>query len=94
MTDKQPEALRLADEINKCYEDDDYWLHVAAELRRLHQSEKEGWRYAKELDQERNRLEGINAELVEAVKAALSDDQPYIEKCKASIARATGENNG
>jgi hypothetical protein len=34
---KQPEALRLADEIRQCYEDDDYWLHVAAELRRLHE---------------------------------------------------------
>jgi multidrug resistance efflux pump len=83
-------SLKLADVLEKIY-----GLKVeAAELRRLHQSEKEGWRYAKELDQERNRLEGINAELVEAVKAALSDDQPYIEKCKASIARATGENNG
>jgi hypothetical protein len=36
----------------------------------------------------------VNAELVEAVKAALSDDQPYIERCKAALAKATGENNG
>jgi hypothetical protein len=33
----------------------------------------------------------VNAELVEACKAALSDDQPYIEKCRAAIAKATGE---
>ena len=30
-------------------------------------------------------------ELLEACKAALSDDQPYIEKCKAAIAKATTE---
>lgn len=34
---KQPEALRLADEIEQCYSDDDYWIQVAAELRRLHE---------------------------------------------------------
>ena len=33
---------------------------------------------------ELRRLHEVNAELVEAVKAALSDDQPYIEKCKAA----------
>ena len=32
----------------------------------------------------------INAELLEACKAALSDDQPYIEKCRAAIAKAEG----
>jgi hypothetical protein len=37
MNGQKPEALRLADEISKCYEDDDYWLNVAAELRRLHE---------------------------------------------------------
>ena len=30
-------------------------------------------------------------DLLEACKAALSDDQPYIEKCKAAIFKATGE---
>jgi len=42
-------------------------------------------------DAELRRLHEVNAELVEAVKAALSDDQPYIEKCKAAITKATGE---
>jgi hypothetical protein len=71
MTDKQPEALRLADEFEstKSY----LGAKAAAELRRLHK---------------------VNAELVEAVKAALSDDQPYIERCKAALVKATGENNG
>ena len=43
---------------------------------------------------ELRRLHKVNAELVEAVKAALSDDQPYIERCKAALVKATGENNG
>jgi hypothetical protein len=33
----------------------------------------------------------VNAELVEACKAALSDDQPYIEKCRDAVVKATGE---
>jgi hypothetical protein len=33
----------------------------------------------------------VNAELIEACKAALSDDQPYIEKCRAALVKATGE---
>lgn len=89
MTDKQPETLLIADDM------DDIGEHqAAAELRRLHQSEREGWRYVGELEQERKRLSEVNAELVEAVKAALSDDQPYIERCKAALVKATGENNG
>lgn len=71
MTDKQPEALRLADVLTQ--EGDSWWDdQAAAELRRLHE---------------------VNAALVEAVKAALSDDQPYIEKCKAALTKAQGENN-
>ncbi len=72
MTYKQPEALRLADELQDTpFESTRY--EAAAELRRLHE---------------------VNAELVEAVRAALSDDQPYIERCKAALVKATGENNG
>lgn len=37
---------------------------------------------------ELRRLDALNAELVEAVEAALSDDQPYIEKCRAALAKA------
>lgn len=40
---------------------------------------------------ELRRLHEVNKELVDACKAALSDDQPYIEKCRAAIAKATGE---
>jgi hypothetical protein len=63
---KQPEALRLADAIDRLGLGDD----IAVELRRLHE---------------------VNVELLEACKAALSDDKPYIEKCRAAIAKATGE---
>jgi len=42
MTDKQPEALRLAD---FAFAERDGWWHTLAdaELRRLHQSQREGW---------------------------------------------------
>lgn len=63
---KQPEALRLADAIDRLGLGDD----IAVELRRLHE---------------------VNVELLEACKAALSDDKPYIEKCRAAITKATGE---
>lgn len=85
MTDKQPKALRLADAV--C----DYtrWgceTPEAATLRRQ--------KTHKEAAAELRRLHEVNAELVEAVRAALSDDQPYIERCKAALVKATGENNG
>lgn len=69
MSDKQPEAIRLAEHLEafRSFPDD---IAAAAELRRLHE---------------------VNQELLGACKAALSDDQPYIEKCRAAIAKATGE---
>lgn len=53
----QPEALRLAE----CLDEPQFLMYrqaaeAAGELRRLHQSEREGWRYAAELELERNRL--------------------------------------
>jgi hypothetical protein len=50
----QHKALQLADlleTVGRLWEDE-----AAEELRRLHQSEKEAWRYADELEQERKRL--------------------------------------
>ena len=92
MTNKQPEALRLADEFEstKSY----LGAKAAAELRRLH--EAHDWQYKMAGDRLRRieQLEKVNAELLEAIKAALSDEQPYIERCKAALAKATGENNG
>lgn len=59
MSEKQPEALRLAGILSNDY-DTYYDQHsapdAAAELCRLHQSEQEGWRYASELEEDRKRL--------------------------------------
>lgn len=51
-------------------------------------------RLSHEAAAELRRLHEVNVELLEACKAALSDDKPYIEKCRAAIAKATGEQNG
>ncbi len=41
---------------------------AAAELRRLHQSEREGWRYAKELEHERKELSALLRQALEALE--------------------------
>ncbi len=98
MNDKQPEALRLADEFEstKSY----LGAKAAAELRRLHQSEREAWRYADELEQERKRLHEVNAELMQIFKR-IRFEQCFVCECgiedatweliEANIAKATGE---
>ena len=50
---------------------------AAAELRRLHQSEQEGWRWAKECEAEVKRVKRVNQELVEALEGL---DEAY---CRA-----------
>ncbi len=110
MNGQKPEALRLAeylfesaqfhpqlseDEQGGYASEFDMVLdEAAAELRRLH--EAHDWQYKMAGDRLRRieQLEKVNAELLEAIKAALSDDQPYIERCKAALVKATGENNG
>lgn len=90
---KQPEALLIADEM------DDIGEHqVAAELRRLHQSEKEGWRYAAELEHDRKRLHEVNVHLVDALNEMIeayqheaSPNNPSLVVARAAIAIATGE---
>lgn len=96
MTDKQPEALRLAEWLEKrqmvMLED----KQAAAELRRLHQSEFEGWRYAAELEQERKRLHEVNAELVGALRVVIRgvpDTWDGVKQAKAVLAKAQGEKN-
>ena len=65
---------------------------AAAELRRLSVSEREGWRYADELEQERKRLETANAELLEALKSVMYWDngKPEWEEARAAIAKQGG----
>lgn len=84
----QPEALRLAD----CLEGG-YHAHrwdAAKELRRLHQSEREGWRHADELEQERQRLKAENADLLKACKQALYalKGREHDQFLRAAIAKA------
>lgn len=104
MTNKQPEALVLAGEMDwlgKCgYRE---CKDAAAELRRLHQSEREGWRHAAELEQERKRLHELNAELVEALEAIMDlgdtslqliyPSREAADKAKAALRKAQGDNN-
>jgi len=81
MTDKQPEALRIADALDELdlqfYSTELLCDAAAAELRRLHE---------------------VNAELVEALWAMLSEfpetemhDNPAIVKAHDAIYKATGE---
>jgi tetratricopeptide (TPR) repeat protein len=50
------------------------------EPRRLHQSEREGWRYADELEQERKRLNEANQAMLEALKAQPAQQEPVALK--------------
>lgn len=92
MSTIQPEALRLADEYAEA--SFDQGLHkrtlddapenarsaLEAELRRLHQSEREGWRHASELEQERKRQH-----------AALAHAERYAEQMGRELSKATAE---
>ena len=57
---------------------------AAAELRRLHQSEREGWRYAKELEHERKELSALLRQALEALEARAVNDY-FIEHIYAAI---------
>ena len=92
MIDKQPEALRLADELNALLESDSLIGastidKAAAELRRLHERETElAARLGEtipaleEAAAELDRLHELNAELVDAFKQLMNDiDNGIIE---------------
>lgn len=65
---------------------------AAAELRRLHQSEREGWRYADELEQERKRLHAANQELLNALHLIRdSSDGAAVAIAKAAITKHSKE---
>lgn len=75
----QPEALRLAGILGNEFDTyTDTWSakEAAAELRRLHQSEQEGWRYASELEEDRKRLAIENQGLRAARIAYASEFAP------------------
>jgi hypothetical protein len=73
MTDKQPKALWLADELEKYTYDFEWHSTAADELRRLHEESQvsymNGYESAKgEYRPKLQALEDINAELVEALR--------------------------
>ena len=76
MTDKQPEALRLADQLERMSLSTPWDKKAAAELRRLHE---------------------VNAELVEALSGVIRgvpDTWEGVQKAKAILDKAKGQNNG
>ena len=96
MTDKQPEALRLADEL-KSYVGRPVCTEAAAELRRLHERETElAARLGEtipaleEAAAELDRLHELNVELVEALKtiALFNPGTVTHEWAKAALAKA------
>ena len=92
MTDKQPEALIRADELEAIGAESSLARAMAAHtIRLLYKEKAELVEFNDQLCAENDRLLEQRTELVEAVEAALSDDQPYIEKCKAALAKAQGE---
>jgi hypothetical protein len=78
MTDKQPEALRLADQLEEDYSGSTWWQNVqgkaAAELRRLHEVN----------------VELVEALSMAAQYTALLDDFTQ-DAIRSAIAKATGE---
>lgn len=67
---QQPKSLRLADELKKwavtgsrTFDEEAMAVRAAEELLRLHASEREGWRYADELEQVRKQLTAENERL-------------------------------
>ena len=102
MTDKQLEALRLADEFEatKSY----LGAKAAAELRRLHE-EVQQWQekcntYMELHDavvKDSDRLYALNAELVEVLREIMSweenEEMVWAERAKGAIAKAQGDNN-
>lgn len=81
MSTIQPHALRLAAGLESIFISEEVHATkaqaIAAELRRLHQSEREGWRHASELEQERKRLHARIADLESQLvkEAARSADE-------------------
>ncbi len=102
MTDKQPEALRIADALDELdlqfYSTELLCDDAAAELRRLHEESQvsymNGYESAKgEYRPKLQALEDINAELVVALEfcAGASYITDAHDVAKAALAKATGE---
>ncbi len=76
-----------------CRGDDEFLDQAEAELGRLQQSEREGWRYAAELEQERKRLrEAVDLSLIalemECTSPPIEDTALAMKACRAAINKA------
>jgi uncharacterized protein (UPF0335 family) len=90
MTDKQPEALRLADVLLETVPKINDWNEAAAELRRLHERETElAARLGEtipaleEAAAELDRLHELNVELVEALNNIIEEPKNTMSDNKA-----------
>jgi hypothetical protein len=107
MTDKQPEALRLADELDCRGMNRPSWtdqFDAGYKLRRLHE-EVQQWQekcntYVELHDavvKDSDRLYALNAELVEALQAVIRgvpDTWEGVVRAKAVLRKSQGDNNG
>lgn len=97
----QPEALRLADELDWRHQEvaDCPEREAAAELRRLHWAELGVREHRDHMCKEVTRLHSLNSELLEALKLCSAElfaqcDRPraksYVAIARAAITKATG----
>ena len=103
MTDKQPEAVRLADLLeNEKHVTDLALFKAAAELRRLHEVNAELVEALKELlfeeeTQDNGLTEAVimsHDEFIKFMRESVRSYESAKEKARKAIANATGENNG
>jgi hypothetical protein len=78
--DKQPEALRLADELEKYTYDFEWHSTAADELRRLHEVNAE--------------LVEALIDITNECTDGFKPHDLFVKQALAAIAKATGENNG
>jgi hypothetical protein len=96
MMNTQPEALRLADELD-AYHMAPHHKQGAAELRRLHNEVtdlKQALEIADAVFKERDKLDSVNADLLDALKLArlvVNPAHAYGIAIEAAITKATGE---
>jgi len=84
---KQPDALRLADQLKERYGAMVPTSQAAAELRRLHAalaaseaSDAESLRMYRAARDERDRLVAINAQMLEALQSVVQQIEPILDK--------------
>lgn len=102
-TIQQPVALKLAEVIDAFDQLDEslpleMLPRLSTELRRLRQSETEGWRYADELEQDHKRLSEVNEGLLKTMRqlACLGNGDQYGNSngniiAQVALNKATGE---